>query len=384
MTVSNIALDILNKVATSTSTDKLRATPSEYYNEYLVIPGNNGPRWIIPTSSVLATDVLSQWRPYGFTSRIKWQLLCLLYKLNVLTKLPNIHRITLEPSSINTSHLTAKNSVEIEVNVVPVIYVGTPGPQQKAVVTWIDIKTKCSLAIMKIALGLEAKSSIIKETKVLKYLSEFAIHNVPELIEVNQIKGISLQTVLDGKLSSRSLTNRHISWLLSLPTQSKVTSFIAQKNKLQGIFESSEVKLTKTEVFTITYGINSISSKNTIELILNHGDFTPWNIKQVADHELKVMDWEDANVDGFPLWDLCHFHFIQAHLFNEEKQIDLFLHSMTHHNTLVKRYLTAKNIEIADARQLLLLYILFTVLNKNTSNEYRQFLINKIRVVGKR
>ncbi len=35
------------------------------------------------------------------------------------------------------------------------------------------------------------------------------------------------------------------------------------------------------------------------------------------------MDWEDAKFDALPLWDVSHFHYMQAHLFNEKAAIKL-------------------------------------------------------------
>lgn len=39
---------------------------------------------------------------------------------------------------------------------------------------------------------------------------------------------------------------------------------------------------------------------------INHGDFTPWNVC-VHDGEWRLLDWEFAAVDGFPLLDVVHY-----------------------------------------------------------------------------
>jgi hypothetical protein len=39
---------------------------------YLVIPGNWGPRWLIPARPRTSAFALSTWRPYTIPSRFKW------------------------------------------------------------------------------------------------------------------------------------------------------------------------------------------------------------------------------------------------------------------------------------------------------------------------
>jgi len=39
---------------------------------YFVIPGNSGPRWLIPAQSSASASVLSAWKPYSISGQMKW------------------------------------------------------------------------------------------------------------------------------------------------------------------------------------------------------------------------------------------------------------------------------------------------------------------------
>jgi hypothetical protein len=48
-------------------------------------------------------------------------------------------------------------------------------------------------------------------------------------------------------------------------------------------------------------------------LVFQHGDPGPWNILITADERPAFLDWEAAEPDGMPLWDL--FHFLRSYSF---------------------------------------------------------------------
>ena len=44
-----------------------------------------------------------------------------------------------------------------------------------------------------------------------------------------------------------------------------------------------------------------------LRLVFQHGDPGPWNVVVTADGSPGFLDWESADPDGMPLWDLLHF-----------------------------------------------------------------------------
>ena len=377
----SVATTVLAKVLNVGKINPFIISDVNYSAEFLVIPGNGAPRWIIPADARLGRGILTQWRPYGLSSKIKWSVLLTFYKFRLLSKIPKIQIISALQNEEVGLHKIDHQVLRRRNEVVPVIYVGTPGPQQKAVVTLIDIKSKAPLAIMKIPLGEQAKKSIIREANMLAMLPEIGVGGGSSVLTVDEHAGVSLQTVLSGKLSPREFTLRHLGWLLSLPTAGEKFTFDEQKKKLVSLYSSAKFEMTLEQKESINNALLIIEGEKYFDLILTHGDFAPWNIKKEKYSKLKVFDWEDARVNGFPLWDICHFYFIQAHLFNENKRIADLLSFFNDSNSLIQTYLNKKKIISRDAKKMVLLYVLFTVLNENTDSEYIEFLIKKIPVV---
>jgi phosphotransferase family enzyme len=49
------------------------------------------------------------------------------------------------------------------------------------------------------------------------------------------------------------------------------------------------------------------ASAKGLRLVFQHGDPGPWNVLVTADGSPGFLDWESADPDGMPLWDLFHF-----------------------------------------------------------------------------
>ena len=49
------------------------------------------------------------------------------------------------------------------------------------------------------------------------------------------------------------------------------------------------------------------SDAGALRLVFQHGDPGPWNVVVTVDGRPGFLDWESANPDGMPLWDLLHF-----------------------------------------------------------------------------
>jgi aminoglycoside phosphotransferase (APT) family kinase protein len=49
------------------------------------------------------------------------------------------------------------------------------------------------------------------------------------------------------------------------------------------------------------------ANADDVRLVFQHGDPGPWNVVVTADGEPGFLDWEAADPDGMPLWDLFHF-----------------------------------------------------------------------------
>ena len=53
--------------------------------------------------------------------------------------------------------------------------------------------------------------------------------------------------------------------------------------------------------------LNDILAGQTVQPVIQHGDFTPWNIRLDVAGEWRVFDWECGDLEGMPGWDWFHF-----------------------------------------------------------------------------
>ncbi len=336
--------------------------------KFLVLSGQYGPRWIIPSQPRFGLPVLKQWHPYNFTSRIKWACLLFLYSKGLLRMIPGINVICL-PSAAEPR--LPGNTADL----IPVVYVGTPGPQQKGVVTLVDPESCTPLAVMKVALSEGAKVSLLHEAKILEKLAAANLYGTPALLGIEENGMRTWQTVITGPLTNRKLTQAHIDWLLRLPRTGKTTTLEKQQPLIRKELQKELPGLGTMDKQTLSAAVDMLQGQERLPRVLVHGDFTPWNLKRQTDGKIAAIDWEEASLDGLPLWDICHFYFMQAHLFCGSPPI----RQLTA-NSLVGCYLHNMGVSIDALNSLLILYILSMIIDKrgNRGDTYRTFLLKQL------
>jgi hypothetical protein len=337
--------------------------------KFYVVESGGQPRWIIPALSRCAIGVLSQWQPYNISSRLKWGVVKTFYSLRLMSLLPNVSTIIVKNSDffMPGSHQT----------LIPVIYVGTPGPQRKAVATLVNPKNKCLVSVMKVALSAIAIQSLLQEADMLKFLKSRFISNVPILIHANEKMGTTWQTIVQGKLSESNLQKMHVDWLAKVPISHSTTTIDEYRGKLLDFLFLNDY-FTQEEKIVVRTEIENLRGTSSIALLLVHGDFAPWNLKPQVHGELGVIDWEDAVQEGFPLWDLCHFHYVQAYLFGDNTHIEQLLSSQ-----LIDEYLSGFGYDLSCKYSFVSIYIFGTLLDPKfrISPEYKSFLLKQVALV---
>lgn len=373
--------DVLHLVISNLNVDNFSCSNC-CKNEYFVIEGDAGPRWIVPNNSNLALKVLDEWTPYGISSKIKWSALRFLFKINALNAFSHVEKIRLTDRSFNSPFDNlGLNDERILKEVLPVIYLGTPGSRRKAVVTLIDVNSKEVFAVLKMPLSTFGGESIAREANALTLLKKYAVNGVPTLLNLNIASSCSLQSYQHGKSSSRSITLKHIQWLLALPKLTIETTFTDQKLKFHRLRKVNQADLNISDLIAIDMAIDKLDCKDTFQLMLCHGDFTPWNIKIDDDGGCQVVDWEDFCETGSPLFDITHFYFIQAHLFQEHQLVLDLIAAFLDKKSIINSYLQENSISSGNAINLVLMYMLTSIFDLQTSAQYRKFLINNISVV---
>lgn len=280
-------------------------------DRFWIIPGKEGPRWIVPQNTRCGWTVLKQWRPYDLSSRLKWAALMAAYRTGQLGLVPDVVGVgVLGVRDRSWSHLGWKS----DSMPVPVIYAGTPGPTRKAVAHLVNASTCKPVAVTKVPLGVRSVRNILHEADILKSLEEEKPGMGPRVRYVDRTAGISLQDFIGGRSSSRSLTQAHIDWLAGLCRSGIVTSLKEQSEmlmkrlaQLEGLEEETHHLLKNL--------LEKLDDPTPLPAFWVHGDFAPWNLRWVEKGKLVAVDWEEARMSGLPGTDLIYFHVIQDFLF---------------------------------------------------------------------
>jgi hypothetical protein len=367
------AINILELIFNAAFEEKKLLSDSHKRYTFFTIPGQGNLRWIVPDDPRLGIPVLSQWRPYKPWSYIKWKFILSLYSNRWLKKIQGIGILEFTPDKAHTPNGKSRQRS------VPVIYVGTPGPHQKAVATFINPVTGIPENVMKVALKKSARKNLTREAEMLKKIAEFNVPEIPKIISIEDDGAKTVQTVINGRLTSRKLTKAHIDWLLELPRFKKTTTFDEQRLIIHEVLAKNQSKLTEVERKSIIQAATALQGKIPIPYLIIHGDFAPWNLKWIANDEITAIDWEDSSVDGLPLWDLSHFFCIQAHLFggpNPFKKI--------RECPLTALYIKRIGLEQDNLRQLYILYLIKKFMGSGlfSINPYGTFLIQQIHRIS--
>jgi hypothetical protein len=103
-----------------------------------------------------------------------------------------------------------------------------------------------------------------------------------------------------------------VEWLLELgvSTAHAVSDVTQLVGRLEALLERfDELYRPDRETSRLLEGEMSALAANAdaLRLVFQHGDPGPWNLVVTADGSPGFLDWESADPDGMPLWDLFHF-----------------------------------------------------------------------------
>jgi hypothetical protein len=313
---------------------------------YTVIPGSGGPRWIVPNQPKLFRAAFREWHPYSKSGRIFWAGTRLLARSGGIRFLPGSTQITL-PADVGQCLLQATGwSADIAP---PVILVGNPSPARKVIVFLAGEDGKL-MAVAKFPLAQGAVHAICHEADMLRELE--GRFSVPKLMHYSTEAGCSIQTYLPGRLGSRACRDGYLELLLrlvrtggALPAPGAAIKLIA---RIQNRPEYSGLEPILEPILELI-GMG----KADYPAVLVHGDFAPWNIRELRDGHCTLVDWESARWDGLPLHDLCHFFYNQTRLFAPRSSF----YSSLGASGCLKAYCDGAEVEIDCVPQLTAAYL---------------------------
>jgi phosphotransferase family enzyme len=314
-------------------------------SKFWLIPGKEGePRWILPDEHKYALPFLQQWSPYDLLSRIKWKLLQIAYRGKGLALIPGVIPLRINiPEKSNWKHLGWPHSRPP----VPVIYIGHPRRQnRKAVLGLVDFQENKVKSISKVPLVSSASLAINHEVDLLDALAKEKPGQAPRTLFVDRKKGISTQEFFTGSPTGRILTKRHVKFLIDLAIPGESISFQEILEDIEARIRTSDYIDTKIRD-VLERVLEEANNSSELPAVWEHGDFAPWNLICATDGSLRAIDWETASRKGLPLFDLVHFHSIQAFQFGENQ---LFPKSS---RDLFNQYINHLGIESGMARKII-------------------------------
>jgi hypothetical protein len=281
---------------------------------FFVIPGKHGPRWIVPGNASYGRVFLEQWQPYDLSSRLKWRIVLIAYRLGLLSRLPGINTIFVAGAEQSWDGV----GWGLTEPPVPVIYVGTPGSTRKAVVGLVESRTRKLRTIAKIPVSPGSVATIQHEMAMLSKLALQKPDFAPRVVYANSETGITVQEAFAGVPTSRRLMRHHIDWLSELNIGDE--SICLQDIATDVAMQVEQLVVIDPEVRELIAAVcRQLDDRTSLPAVWVHGDFAPWNLKMTNDGRLVAVDWEYSFPNGLPLFDIVYFRSIQMYLFGEKE-----------------------------------------------------------------
>lgn len=316
--------------------------PSRTPYSFVVVGKGKEARWLIDTRARSSLqEVWKSWIPYSRKSRLLWLTVRWMAKLGLLRLIPGVSRMEIPAREFGA---WTKTVPELR-DCTAIVFVGKPSTTVK-LTAFLAGETGKIAAVMKIALTSAAKASVANESEALRRLHG-TVPGVPPLIASEPHHGVCLQGWMDGTSCDRRLTRSHVDLLLSLPKSGKHKKLRCAFQEIAGGVPQEFRSIAERYVLPDRCDME-------IPAVPEHGDFVPWNMKQLADGSLCLLDWEYYRPHSLPLLDLLHFFYRQEFLFRDR----LSSHAMIAKSPLVKSYSSALYVSSEVVPELEMLYLL--------------------------
>ncbi|HEX4029763.1 MAG TPA: phosphotransferase [Terracidiphilus sp.] len=282
--------------------------PAQARVPYVVIRGHDGPRWLIPQASALACTILQEWRPYTLRAGLMWRTVTAAYRLGALSLMPGAVRAQLPADA--SGQLLRRAGWHGDADL-PVVLVGNDSDTRKLLVFLRD-RSRGQDVLVKVALKPGARASICNEARTLESLDPLL--RAPRLLRADHDAAITVQEYLPGRLGDRRCKPQYVALLLRMAEGAAAIPLGEQGRRLA---ERLRVRVDDDARAAprLDAALALLDRQAVVPAVLVHGDFAPWNIRELPDGGCTLIDWEMAGRGGLALHDLCHFYFMQTRVF---------------------------------------------------------------------
>ncbi len=338
-------------------------------SRFWAIPATGTPRWLLPVGLWKLDSVLASWSPYRLSSRLQWQAVRGARLLGALASLPRVSEVDLGNSDeVDWAALGWSTNLPP----LPVIYVGTPGPCRKAVIHLVDQATGLCRAVVKAPLTSAARQAILDEAEILAKLAGEQRACAPRLLHFDRDRAVVTQEFVPGASGDRRFRTEYWDFLQCLVLREETTTLELGANKLHTqLRETTEAEFSPDVIGT---ALSEMRDARPLPACWVHGDFAPWNIKQLANRSPVLVDWEDAQRGGLPLQDAYHFFHMQDYLFGKSPSM---------HNQDVRLFSEALGVDAKQCSKLEIAYLLHSYQKCALQNDCPkcQFLLQSLKLV---
>lgn len=292
---------------------------SFYY--YALVPSRSDIRWIIPINNrMVSSKSLKLYNPQSLKGIVFKYIASLLSSLGIQFIWGSDRLIIISKSHLQNASLIslAKNLFSVD-DVYLAFSTGTPGYYRKITAQIMSSKGKI-LAYAKIATTKQAQLMLIHEYKILCLLSKLNLQtgNIPNVIYIGKLDDnfilIQSPPSVKAKNGLKKIHKTHINFLSEIFNLTITRKPFLESDywlKTKGDVENFQNYIDNNFKNQLQSGINicqSILKDKVIPFGLAHRDFVPWNTYFVK-NRIFVFDWEYADEQCIPFWDIIHFTF---------------------------------------------------------------------------
>lgn len=279
---------------------------------YLVIPGNWGPRWLIPARPRASAFALSTWHPYTIPSRLKWFAIRVAARAGTLHLARSISSATVSRSGVQ--QWFERCGIRSQAGDLAIL-VGVPSPTRKLVVFLLDYAHRIA-AVLKVGLTVDGAISVLYEAEMLRKLEHFSW--APRLLSVHSELRAATQEFVPGPMPGRRFQPEFMEILCHLPRSDGSKNLAQLAGEMAQRLGPFKAELDKMAPDIFDRSLDCLDLDISVPTMLVHGDFVPWNMRKNPKAGYVLVDWEWADFAGLPAYDLLHFQFTGDRLFGEK------------------------------------------------------------------
>jgi hypothetical protein len=240
----------------------------------------------------------------------------------------------------------------------PIVLVGNPSPLHKLIVFLCHPDGEL-MGVAKFPLAPASRQAILHEAEMLQSLSTHI--GAPRLLHYSEETGCAIQEYLGGRLGERECRTSYIDILVRLASINETLDLNEELRRLRlNIVARTEYSASASHLEALFRVMNCETAQKMarVPATVVHGDFAPWNIRELNRGSSTLIDWESSRPRGLPLHDLCHFFYIQTRLFDPNAS---FFEKMILHKCLAE-YCERIKLDLQWVRQLTAAYLAATLL----------------------